>query len=246
MSGAGESLSISVVITAMNEEQNIAPSVQSAAAALAPRGWDYEIIVVDDGSTDRTAEVADALAAADAHIRVHRHGKNLGLDRAYLTGIELAAKEYISWIAGNNMIPQQALVAIYDRIGSADLILSYPLEDPRRKRRRWISRGFVFALNILFGVRLRYFTGPCVYKADAAKRLRTITHGSMIVPEIVVRLLKLGLSYVEVGLYPKPRTAGQTKTFRPSNILYVALSVWRLFVDVQVMGRAAEPLANQR
>jgi glycosyltransferase involved in cell wall biosynthesis len=238
--------SSSIIITAMNEEGNLAPTVQSALAAVGPRSWDYEILIIDDGSTDRTPAIADALAAGDVRIRVHHHPRNLGLDRAYLKGIELASKDYICWVAGNNIIPAQALDDIFDRVGDADMVVSYPVVDPRRKRRRWVSRAFVVTMNVLFGARLTYYTGPCVYRADVAKSLKTITHGSMIVPELLLRLVKAGQSYVEVGLHPKPRTAGKTKTFRFSNMLYVALSVWRLFFDIQVMDRFQRRVVSRR
>lgn len=226
--------SISVIVTAMNEEGNLRPTVLSVVGALAHRGWDHEIIIVDDGSSDRTGAIADEMAAADPRIRVHHQPRNLGLDHAYLTGIALATKDRIGWVAGNNIIPQSALDAIFDRVGDADMILSYPDVDPRRKRRRWVSRSFVILLNLLFGVRLRYYTGPCVYSALQAKRLRPIAHGSMMVPELILRLIKAGQTYVEVEIRPKSRTAGKTKTFRPSNIWYVGSSVVRLFLSIQL------------
>jgi glycosyltransferase involved in cell wall biosynthesis len=226
--------SLSVIVTAMNEELNLRPTIESVLSVVDTPAFDCEILIIDDGSRDRTGAIADELAAANPRIRVHHHPRNLGLDRAYLKGIELATKEHIGWVAGNNIIPAEALRDIYGRIGQADIVLSYPVVDIRRKRRRWLSRWFVHVLNMLFGVRLRYYTGPCVYRADVAKSLRTISGGSMIVPEIVIRLIKSGQSYVEVSLRPKPRTAGKTKTFRLSNVTYVGMSVLRLFVDIRL------------
>lgn len=229
-------LSLSMIVTAMNEEGNLGPMLESVCAALEPRGWDHEIIVVNDGSGDRTGEIADEWARRDPRIRVHHQPRNLGLDKAYLKGIELASKERIGWVAGNNIITREALDTIFDHVGTADMILSYPDVDPRRKRRRWVSRSFVILLNTLFNVRLRYYTGPCVYRAAPVKTLRTISAGSMIVPEILVRLIKAGESFVEVDIHPKVRTAGSTKTFRLANIIYVATSVWRLVFDIQIAG----------
>jgi dolichol-phosphate mannosyltransferase len=229
--------SLSVIVTAMNEEGNLRPTVENVLSVVARQLWDYEILIIDDGSRDRTGAIADELAAADPRIRVHHHTRNLGLDRAYMKGIELATKENIAWVAGNNMIPVDALDAIYGRVGAADMILSYPRVDPRRKRRRWVSRTFTVMLNLLFNVRLRYYTGPCVYRAAAAKTLRPITQGSMIVPELVLRLIKAGETYVELPLQPNPRTSGRTKTFRLTNVASVVRSVVRLFIEIQVLRR---------
>jgi dolichol-phosphate mannosyltransferase len=225
-----------MIVTAMNEQENLLPTVESVLGALAPRGWDYEIVIVNDGSRDRTGAIADGLVARAPRIRVHHQPRNFGLHRAYLKGIELAGKEYIGWVAGNNIITQANLEAIFNRLGEADMILSYPDIDPRRKRRRWVSRSFVTLLNVLFGVRLRYYTGPCVYRAAAAKALRPIARGSMMVPELVLRLIKAGESYIQVEIHPKRRTAGKTKTFRISNIFNVSSSVLRLWVDIQLLG----------
>src|SRR5262245_59891069 len=178
-------MSLSVIVTAMNEEGNLGPTIDSVLSAVATPFFDYEIIIIDDGSTDRTGALADALADRNPRIRVHHQPRNLGLDSAYLKGIELATKDYMCWVSGNNMMPADALREIYGRIGEADLILGYPVADIRRKRRRWLSRAFVQLLNVVFGVRLHYFTGPCVFRSAAGKSLRVITNGSMVVPEIV-------------------------------------------------------------
>jgi dolichol-phosphate mannosyltransferase len=233
--------SLSVIVTAMNEEGNLRPTVENVLSVVARQLWDYEILIIDDGSRDRTGAIADELAAVDPRVRVHHHARNLGLHRAYLTGIELATKENIAWVAGNNMIPADALDAIYGRVGAADMILSYPQVDPRRKRRRWVSRTFTMTLNLLFNVRLRYYTGPCVYRAVVAKTLRPITQGSMIVPELVLRLIKAGETYVELPLQPNPRTSGTTKTFRLRNVTSVVRSVIRLFIELQILRRRGAP-----
>ena len=82
--------SLSVIVTAMNEEGNLRPTVESVLAVVTSQPWDYEVLIIDDGSSDRTAEVAAQLAASDPRVKVHHHPRNLGLDRAYLKGIELA------------------------------------------------------------------------------------------------------------------------------------------------------------
>jgi glycosyltransferase involved in cell wall biosynthesis len=226
--------SISVVVTAMNEEGNLEPAVEIIHTALASRFSDYEIIIVNDGSTDGTPAIADQLAARKPHVRVHHNPSNLGLHIAYLTGIKLANKEYISVIAGNNMLPSKALEDVFDAVGRADLVLSYLRADKRPMNRVLISRSLTLLLNTLFGLRLRYYSGPCVYRAVAGKRVRSVARGSMIMPEIVIRLLRAGQSHVEVAIDHKVRTAGRTKTFRFKNVVAALSGVLRLFIDIQL------------
>jgi len=234
--------SISVIVTAMNEEGNLRPAVESVVRAAAPRFLRYEVIIVDDGSTDRTAAIADALAADNPRIRVHRNGRNLGLGKSYRIGIGLAACEYTSWVAGNNIVPPEGLERVYDRVGEKDMVVSYILRDDRSWQRRLVSRTFTACMNVLFSVDMRYYTGPCVYKSAIAKRLPMRAQGSLFVAELLVRLLLAGQSYVEVGLQPLPRSSGATKTFRLKNVADVFGSALRLFWELRVR-RAAAPSA---
>jgi glycosyltransferase involved in cell wall biosynthesis len=231
--------SISVVVTAMNEQGNLAPTISSIVRAAAPRFANYEIIIVDDGSTDRTLEIANALAAENPRIRVHRNPRNIGVGRSYRVGIELAAREHTSWVAGNNIVPQEALERIYDRVGERDMVISYILHDVRGLRRRTMSRAFTALMNLVFSVRMRYYTGPCVFRSAVAKRLPARASGSFFVAELLVRLLRARQSYVEVGLLPLPRTSGATKTFRLKNVLDVFGSVMQLFWELRVRGALA-------
>ena len=230
------SRSLSVVVTAMNEIGNLEPTVKNILAAAGPRIPDVEVIIVDDGSTDGTSVLADRMAGADSRIVVHHNGQNRGLADSYKTGISLATKRYTSWVAGNNIVPLKAMEDLYDRTGTVDTVLSYVLNDVRGVFRRSVSRTFTILVNCLFGVRLRYYTGPCVYRTHVLKQLKCISEGSTIVPEILLRMVKSGDSYVEIPLQPQPRTAGATKTFRMRNVVAVALSLASLFWDIQIRG----------
>jgi dolichol-phosphate mannosyltransferase len=228
--------SISVIVTAMNEEGNLQAAVAAVVRAVAPRFLRYEIIIVDDGSTDRTLEIARSLAAANPRIRVHRNPRNLGLGRSYRIGIDLACYEYTSWAAGNNMLSEEALARVYDRVGERDMVISYILRDVRPLNRRLISRLFTAGMNLLFSVRMRYYTGPCVFKSAVAKRVPIGAQGSFFVAELLVRLLRANQTYVEVALQPLPRSSGSTKTFRLRNIVNVFTAVVSLFWELRVAG----------
>ncbi len=228
--------SLSVIVTAMNEIGNLRPTVENIIAAAAPRVSDLEVIILDDGSTDGTSELADAMAKDDARIRVHHNDRNRGLAYSYTKGIGLATKEFTSWVAGNNIVPRQGLEDLYDRVGTVDTVLSYVLTDLRGLFRRTVSRSLTILVNLLFRVRMRYFTGPCVYRTDVLQRQACISEGSIIVVEILLRMVKTGLPYVEIPLQPQARASGSTKTFRIRNLIAVSVSILRLFWDIQIQG----------
>jgi dolichol-phosphate mannosyltransferase len=238
--GATPSPSISVIVTAMNEGRNLRPTVEAIVKSVAARFAAYEILIIEDGSSDDTAEVAAALSTERPHIRVYRNPTNKGLAYSCRRGIGLAVCQYTAWVAGNNLVPPEAFDAIYDRVGEADVVVSYIVEDVRGRSRRLLSRTFTFAVNILFGTRLRYFTGPAVYKTAASQRVHAISHGSMFVVEMLLRLIKSGQSYVQVGIHPLPRTSGASKTFRPRNVAGIGLSLLHLLWDMRVRRRSID------
>jgi len=238
-----QSRSVTVLVTAMNEEGNLTPSVDNIVAAVSPRFAGYDILIIDDGSTDATGAVADRLAAANPHIRVHHNGTNRGLGYSLRKGIELADRQYTALVAGNNIVSLKGLEDVYGSVGAADVVLSYIIRDFRSLGRRIVSRTIVNVMNLLFGLRLKYYTGPWLCRTDTLKRINTISQGSMILAEIPVRLIYSGLSYIEVGLQPQPRTAGSTKTFRLKNIVSAVTSIAHMAWSVHVVG-PKEPVGS--
>lgn len=226
------------MITAMNEEGNLEPTVDTVIKTVAPRFADYEVLIIDDGSKDRTAMIADNLARHPC-VHVHHNASNRGLHYSFKKGIELATKPMVSWVAGNNIVSPEGFAHLCEHLGSADLILAYMVNDSRGRVRLLISRTLTKLLNALFGLRLKYYTGTWLCRADVLKRIRLVSRGSMIMPEVPIRLIYAGESYLEVALQPRPRTAGKSKTFRVANIVAVITSIGRLFWDLRIAHRTA-------
>src|SRR6476469_6227086 len=108
----GALTSLSILVPALNEVDNLAATVERllrAASLLIP---DFEIIVVDDGSTDGTSELADGLAAAQEQVRVIHNGRNMGLGYSYRRGIDVARKRYFVYIPGDNSWPYESFLRL--------------------------------------------------------------------------------------------------------------------------------------
>ncbi|HVZ23111.1 MAG TPA: glycosyltransferase family 2 protein [Vicinamibacterales bacterium] len=228
---------ISIIVTAMNEEGNLAPTVNAVISAAAPHFDSYEVIIVDDGSRDGTSQLADDLAAANPRIVVHHNPVNRGLAASYRIGIALAKHEYTAWVAGNNLIPSEAFDAMFAAVGRKEIVSTFLELDVRGWTRRKLSQTFTRGMNLLFGTRLRYFTGPCVYRSRALRGLRTVSEGSMFVAEVLLRLVLAGETYTTVGIYPLQRTSGSTKSFRLKNVANVLRFVALLFFELRILHR---------
>jgi dolichol-phosphate mannosyltransferase len=227
--------SITIIVPALNEEENLAATMEMTLRAIDQRFQDYEILIFNDGSQDRTGEIAEQLAAGDAHIQVIHHQQNMGVGYTYAEGIRLAQKEYTVIIAGDfvTCIGQDDLEALFDKVGQTDMTLVYLRADDRPLVRRMISRNYVRAMNLLFGLKLKGYNGAHVYKSDLLKRVKTSTAGYGIFAEIVIRLLKSGHSYVEVG-WANIDTTSNTKAFRLKTFIQVSQFVLKLFWELQM------------
>lgn len=229
---------LSVIIPALNEEGNLGAAVSTVLSAIGDRFADYELLVFDDGSADRTGAIADALAAADPHIRVIHNPRNMGFGYNYSRGVELARMDYVTMFPGDNEIPGEAVRTILSAVGSADIVVPY-ISTPavRSGSRRVISAAFVALVNLLFGLRLRYFNGPCVHRRALLQSVPMKTHGFAYMAAILVRLIRSGCSYIEVPMPLQARQHGRSKAFKPKNVVSVVRTLGELFWEVRIAER---------
>ena len=238
---------LSVIIPALNEEANLAGAVTTVLDAIGDRFTDYELLIFNDGSTDRTGRIADELAAHNPRIRVVHNHRNLGLGCNYTKGVELARMEYVAWFPGDNEVPDQAVRAILDAVGSAEIVVPY-ISNPhvRTWTRRLISASFVRLLNLLFGLRLRYFNGPSAHRRTLLLSVPIRSSGFACFAAILIRLILSGHSYVEIPIPTGTRQHGRTKAFRLKNLVSIFSTIARLFWDVRVRDRRRYAGAGQR
>lgn len=240
---------ISVIVPCLNEQGNLEGAIEGVKMALgrSARFADYEILIFNDGSVDDTGPIAEELKKTDPRIKVIHNGRNMGFGYNYTEGVRLATKDYIIMVPGDNEIPAEAIEAIFRHAGSADVIVPYTANPGVRPlSRRVISRLFVALINTLFGLKLRYYNGTCVIKGSLLKKTPMTTWGFAYMAAILVRLLRSGASFVEVGVKIKPRDTGRSKAFRPKNILSVISAIMGLLWDVRVRERGRYSLQPKR
>lgn len=226
--------SISIIIPAYNEEGNLGDAVKTIHAAVRSIFKDYELIIVDDGSNDGTAVVAETLAKESNTIKVIHLGENRGLGYAYRQGIYRSRKKYVMMIPGDNEILKKSIREILNHVGEADIIISYIINREMRSIiRRIISMVFTNLLNILFGLHMKYYNGLVLYESSMVKKVKMTTDSFAFQAEILIRLLKEGHSYKEVPMYIKNPVKGhRAKVFKIKNVTGVISLVIRLFAEM--------------
>ncbi|MBI5492182.1 MAG: glycosyltransferase family 2 protein [Deltaproteobacteria bacterium] len=233
--------SISIIIPCLNEEANLRGAVDCVKEALkdSNRFSSYEILIFNDFSTDDTGRIAEEIKKEEKGVRVIHNERNMGFGYNYTEGVRLAKKDYIIMVPGDNEIPAEAIKKIFAHVGVADIVIPYTANpEVRGFSRRVISRLFVILINGLFSMKVAYYNGTCVIKSPLLKKVPLKTWGFAYMAAILVRLLKSGASFVEVGVDIKSRQAGKTKAFRLKNIASVVSAIAGLFWEVRVKERA--------
>lgn len=223
--GGAVDRSLSVVIPAYNERENIEATLENITTALAPLALPHEILVIDDGSTDDTAARVTATAAHVSNVRLLRNDRNRGFGWSYRRGVEEAALAYVVMVHGDNAWGWATLREFFDHTGEADVIIGYTQH--MLKSRTWtrtlVSKLFTLLVNLITRRRLIYYNGLQIHRAAILKSLRIESHGFGFQAEVLVKALQLAPSYVEVPMDLIERQKGESKAFRVKNFV----DVWR-------------------
>lgn len=224
--------SITILVPAYNEEKGLSGAVTSTDEIAKGMFRDYEIIIFDDCSEDKTGDIADELAKKLPKVRVVHNKKNRGLGYNYRKAIELATKQYFTMVTGENEILPDSFKKLLISTGKADIIIPYNINTEIRPfYRRIISTGFTILMNFLFGMHLKYYLGPVVHKTELLKKAKITTNSFAYQAEILVHLIKIGRhSYKEVGVYN--RKPEKTSMFKLKNLVGVGKTVITLFFDI--------------
>lgn len=224
--------SLSVVIPALNEQGNIQGSLDSVMVAAEKHFEDYEIIVVNDGSTDRTLEIVETNMARNPRIRVVSHEKPWGFGASYHDGRRHATKTFTVMVHGDNAFDPGTLSNFFSNAGKADVVCGYIANPEARSwTRRIISFAYTTAMNVLFWMHLRYFNGLQIHRTEWLQRADIRSDGFGFQAELLIKAIKQGYSYVQVPTIHTERPGGgETKIFKFKNVRSVARTVAGLFL----------------
>lgn len=223
---AGDSLDLTIAIPCLNEERYIGATLDTVVAAMRELSLSYEVIVIDDGSTDRTADVVESyrLEHPDLPVRLHRNGQNRGLNRCYVDGAFLGRGRYYRMVCGDDVEPKETFVTIFRELGKADLIIPYYERIPGKSSFRLaLSRAYTFLVNRLSGYRIRYYNGMALTSRYNVMRWGPYSFGFGFQAELITRLLDEGASFIQIPVAASHRLkSGKNSALNWRNFLSVA------------------------
>jgi dolichol-phosphate mannosyltransferase len=204
--------SLSLVIPAYNEEAGICQAIEEAAAALAQLADRFEIIVVDDGSTDDTARIVSHAAEGLPQVRLLRHPENRGYSAALRTGFEAARYERVAFTDADCQFDLTDLARLLPHTDQYPAVVGYRVDRQDPWRRRFLSRGYNLLARFLLGTRVRDCDCALkVFRKEALSNLLPETEGFFVNTEMLARARQLDYGVAEVGVRHRPRLRGSSK-----------------------------------
>lgn len=204
-------VSLSFVIPAYNEEPNVAEALRRVSSVLQTLDLDYEIILVNDGSRDRTGEIARSMIGVIPNLRVVENDPNRGYGGALKAGFYAAIKDWIAFAPSDNQFDFVQLSDLMAFSNRADIVTGYRANDADPFMRRVNRWGWNLVVQILFGYMTRDI--DCGFKLFRREILELVTlnsDGAMVDTELLAGAKARGYKIVEVPLKHLPRTAGSS------------------------------------
>jgi glycosyltransferase involved in cell wall biosynthesis len=197
-------LSVSVVVPALNEQATLEEVVEWTLSVLATINEDHEVVIVDDGSTDETGRIADALAARSSHVRVVHNLRPSGYGGALDAGFRVASKDLIGLITADREFHPTDLPRFIEAIAEADIVTSIVPDRPLPMYRKILSWGWRSCIAVILGER-PIIEGTFMIRREFFASLPIKSRSGMYVMELLIRARRRGarINVISIDVHPR-------------------------------------------
>jgi glycosyltransferase involved in cell wall biosynthesis len=202
-------VSISVFFPCYNEQDNITRVVEQALTVLEKLNADFEVIIVNDGSSDSTGQIADEIAGQKDRVKVVHHGTNLGYGAALQSGFKAATKELVFYTDGDGQFDINEMPPLLGLMEQYDIVSCYRLNRQDNLVRKFNGWCWTKLVCLLFGMKIRDIDCAFkLYKREIFDNIKVVSTGALIDAEILARAVRKGYRVTQQGVHHYPRTAG--------------------------------------
>jgi glycosyltransferase involved in cell wall biosynthesis len=242
---------LSYFFPAHNEEANLEGLVAEALETLPSIAETFEIIAVDDGSRDRTLEIAERLAVLHPDVvRVVHHEVNRGYGGALRSGFEASRYELLAFTDGDRQFRIADIARLTERLAAEDrpdVVVGFRIKRADPLVRIVYARTYKLANRIFFGLRVRDIDCACkLFRREALEGVRVESGGAFFSAELLIKTTEQGRRIAEVGVPHYPRTAGSPTGAKPSVIWRAVKDFWmlrlRLWANSDLARRRGRPI----
>lgn len=225
---------LSLFFPCHNEEANVEGVIREALR-IAPQVTErYEVLIVDDGSRDRTADIVQRLAASHPTVRLVRHDQNKGYGEALKSGFKAAQLPWVFYSDGDGQFDLNELPALVAKTAEADIVSGV-----RRQRADPWNRqlnGKLFELSVRLFMGLNIPDIDCafkLYRRELFDNIQLHTTGAMIDTEVLIKAQRLGYSITTMDVSHRPRRAGVQSGAKLKVVLRAMKEFWFLWWELQ-------------
>lgn len=224
---------ISILIPAYNEEHTIEKVVKDGINALKRLAGKYQILVVDDGSTDSTGKILDRLARGNKSIRVIHFKKNMGIGVALYTLYKESKGDFVITAPADDQVRIKELLAMMPCIIDHDIVVGNRVNRADSFFRRFSSGIFSLALRLRFGLKVRDITSAKIYRKSVFSSIRIDSRTAFVDPEILIKAVRKRLRIIEVPIKHYPRVKGEAKGLSLKIIVPQLFELFRAFFRIR-------------
>ncbi|MBU0517777.1 glycosyltransferase family 2 protein [bacterium] len=222
--------SLTLFFPCYNEEENVENAALAAIEAARLVTDDFEVIIVNDGSQDRTGEIADRVAQTHPEVRVIHHAQNRGYGAALQSGYHGAVKDAVFYTDGDLQFDIKEITKLWVLLGEYDVVTGYRIKRMDPFIRKLNSFGWTSLTKLIFGLPVRDVNCAFkLFKREVIGNMVLESEGALIDAEVFARVKKAGYKIKEVGVNHYPRQAGTQTGAKPWVILMAFVELAKLW-----------------
>ncbi len=227
-----KTLDVTVIMPALNEERNILAAIDATAEVFKDLKIDGEIVVINDGSSDRTEEIVNDVIGRDNRVRMIRHDTPKGIGASFWDGVEEAGGDVVVMLPGDNENDPREILRYYKLLEHVDMVIPFLFNrESRSLFRNALSFIYRFIINSTFLVNFNYTNGTVLYRKSILQDLPYRNKSFFFQTDILIRAVKKGYLFAEVPYRLGSRRYGASKAISFPSFMKVARGYIRLVRD---------------
>jgi len=236
-----DDLQLSIIMPAFNEEKYLSQSVKNVHEAIQKYDIQCELIIVNDGSKDKTKEIAEGLILKYKHLRIKliNHFQNMGIGYSFWDGLQYTRGEVVTMMPGSLDNDPYEILQYFNLMELVDMVVPFVFNlEVRSRFRRLISIIYRMIINTFFGLNLNYVNGNVLYRRSVLMNVKLENFGFLYQAELLIKLIREGYLYCEVPCWLSKKEFGTSRKLSWISLFRITRGFFSLFWQIHILKRS--------